>query len=86
MYYVGMTVKEKNSARRRARYAVRIGRLKSLTYCGLCKCYEKIEGHHPDYTRPYFIVWLCKKCHTQIHNSFKDAESREERCLATMVK
>lgn len=27
-----------------------------------------IEKHHPDYSQPLDIIWLCKKCHTEIHN------------------
>lgn len=32
--------------------------------------------HHPDYARPYDIVWLCKKCHASIHRMFSDAENK----------
>jgi hypothetical protein len=30
-------------------------------------CGEKAEGHHPDYSRPLDVVWLCKKHHMDAH-------------------
>ena len=34
--------------------------------CRLCGNQEA-EKHHPNYTEPQNIVWLCKKCHTDMH-------------------
>jgi hypothetical protein len=31
-----------------------------------------VEGHHPDYSRPLDVVWLCKKHHTETHNLTKE--------------
>lgn len=28
---------------------------------------EKVEGHHPDYSQPLSVVWLCKKHHSEVH-------------------
>ena len=36
--------------------------------CALCGN-EKSLGHHPDYSKPLEIVWLCQKHHTIIHRS-----------------
>jgi len=38
------------------------------------KCGEQYgEAHHPDYNRPYLLVWLCHKCHMALHyNTFKE--------------
>ena len=36
--------------------------------CSLCgKTEAPIESHHPNYTRPYDITWLCRACHKFLH-------------------
>jgi hypothetical protein len=30
-------------------------------------CGERSEAHHPDYSRPLDVIWLCNKCHRQAH-------------------
>ena len=48
--------------------AIRNGRLKRSIYCEECGLLTKTEGHHPDYNKPLKVNWLCKTCHTNIHN------------------
>lgn len=45
--------------------AVRDGRLKRLP-CFICGA-EKTEAHHPDYSRPLDVVWLCTQHHKDTH-------------------
>lgn len=33
--------------------------------CGAAKS----EAHHPDYERPYDVVWLCRKHHKAVHTA-----------------
>ena len=50
--------------------AVRTGRIKKLNKCEDCgQCFDKgeIDGHHLDYDLPYFVEWLCAKCHSKKH-------------------
>ena len=35
--------------------------------CVVCQS-EFSECHHPDYKKPYEIMWLCKKHHGEIHS------------------
>ena len=42
--------------------------------CQVCGMANKLERHHPDYSRPTVIVWLCKPCHARA-----DAIRREQR-------
>lgn len=35
--------------------------------CEFCNNNFNLEGHHPDYNKPYFIITVCKLCHSKIH-------------------
>ena len=34
--------------------------------CEVCRA-AKSEAHHPDYNRPYDVMWLCRKHHKALH-------------------
>ena len=46
--------------------AIRDGKVVKMP-CFICGN-EKSEGHHPDYSRPLDVVWLCNKHHVETHN------------------
>lgn len=52
------------AAHEKVRLALRNGQLRQLP-CLVCG--EKSEGHHPDYSRPLDVVWLCPAHHKQAH-------------------
>lgn len=56
---------EKRSAHRAVWRALDAGLLtrKPCEGCGS----TKVHAHHPDYSKPLFVRWLCPKCHNQIH-------------------
>lgn len=60
--------KSKHPDRRKAQQAVnnaiRDGKLAKLP-CFVCG--EKAEAHHPDYSSPLDVVWLCPPHHKQAH-------------------
>jgi hypothetical protein len=63
-YWRNPANKLKNIARARVRTAVRNGTLIPES----CKCGAlKTEAHHPDYTKPLEVVWLCSACHKAEH-------------------
>ena len=48
--------------------AVRRGELARATCCERCSVTGKqLEGHHPDYSRPLEVLWLCRRCHKAVH-------------------
>lgn len=47
--------------------AIRYGKIVRPTICSRCGAEGKIEGHHEDYSKPYDVLWLCSKCHHDLH-------------------
>ena len=43
--------------------AVRDGKLMKPELCEGCGLPKRVEAHHPDYSQPLLVVWLCKPCH-----------------------
>jgi hypothetical protein len=54
---------EKLGARRAAKYEVMAGRLVKAKRCENCNRRANLSMHHPDYSRPLLIQWLCLSCH-----------------------
>lgn len=63
--------KEKINAQSKLRDHVKRGNIIKPDKCSICNSTEWIEGHHPDYSKPLEVVWLCKKCHNAIHKRLK---------------
>jgi hypothetical protein len=55
---------ERDSARQKLRRAVANGLVRKLP-CFTCG--NNAEAHHPDYSRPLDVVWLCPEHHRQAH-------------------
>lgn len=47
--------------------AVRDGCVIPWPVCAVPECCGKPHGHHPDYSRPLDVVWLCDKHHKEAH-------------------
>ena len=62
----------KVSARIAVNNAVRDGRLKKRP-CEACGSTTRINAHHPDYSKPLEVVWLCSICHAATHKEARRA-------------
>jgi hypothetical protein len=51
--------------------AVKAGRLERMP-CEVCGD-TKSHGHHPDYSKPLEVIWLCAKHHAEEHKRLRDA-------------
>jgi hypothetical protein len=56
---------------RKARIAVgnalRRGQLHRAAECFFCGAGERLQAHHPDYSKPFDVFWLCSTCHGKLH-------------------
>lgn len=55
----------KHAAGLALRYAVKRGTVKKLP-CEVCG-EVRSEAHHPDYSKPLDVMWLCRKHHANVH-------------------
>jgi len=46
--------------------------------CEYPRCSEVGEAHHPDYTRPLDVIWLCKKHHAGLHAVLRNPIKKEK--------
>lgn len=53
--------------------AVRDGRVIPWPVCAVPECCDKPHGHHPDYSRPLDVVWLCDSHHKAAHALVRQA-------------
>ena len=56
---------EAYKAQQLANYAEKKGEIKKQP-CEICKS-EIAYKHHPDYSKPLEVVWLCPSCHKKLH-------------------
>lgn len=47
--------------------AVTKGVIRRPSRCEDCGELRRVEGHHEDYGRPLYVIWLCRKCHKAAH-------------------
>lgn len=64
---------ERARARRMFGNAVRDGRVMRWPVCAVYTCSGRPEAHHPDYSRPLDVVWLCNPHHRAAHALTEDA-------------
>ncbi len=71
----------KNRYKHKARWAV--GRAKTRKNnqlkpgpCAFCEIPPPTEAHHTDYSKPLEIIWLCQKCHRDLHKALKAAATK----------
>jgi hypothetical protein len=72
----GLILRQKYPEKARARSllsnAVCYGKIVRPTICSLCGSDKGvIEAHHPDYSKPLDVIWVCKSCHFMVHNRVK---------------
>jgi hypothetical protein len=64
--------KHKKYAQGKVAMAIKTGKIKKEP-CSICGN-ENSEAHHEDYSRPLYIIWLCKKHHMERHVQLRKME------------
>lgn len=62
--------KKKSPEKHQARYLLNNAKTKGLITvepCNICNA-VKVEAHHPNYSKPLDVIWLCKLHHTELHH------------------
>jgi hypothetical protein len=65
----------KHAARQLILWSVKTGVLKRPEACERCGDVpppRRLHAHHPDYSRPLDVVWLCSMCHGEEHRKTRD--------------
>jgi hypothetical protein len=61
--------------KRKARSILRYFLVKNPSYkpseCSVCNRTGRIHGHHNNYDKPLEVIWVCPRCHTDIHKETK---------------
>lgn len=63
---------QKELARYTINNAIKLGKLKRLP-CEVCGN-PKSEAHHPNYSKPFKIKWVCKLHHVGLHSKEHEAQ------------
>jgi hypothetical protein len=50
-------------ARQTLKNAIVLGKVRRCTRCEACGAVGHTDGHHTDYSRPFYVTWLCRQCH-----------------------
>lgn len=57
---------ERQKARVILNRSVRKGDIIKPSKCSKCNKKCKVEGHHPSYTQPLVVEWVCRQCHSML--------------------
>lgn len=61
------------TAQRLANDAKLAGKLRPRKRCERCKQCKPLDMHHPRYSEPLTVVWLCRFCHNITHQQMRAA-------------
>lgn len=69
---------EKRKAVTAVMHAVESGKITKPNIChnGCEDKRYRIEAHHPDYSKPLEVIWLCSRCHHNLHKELKNANNK----------
>ena len=51
--------------------AIKLGKIIRPEICQKCNKSGRTEAHHPDYSKVFDVLWLCKRCHGKEHRKVR---------------
>lgn len=60
--------KVKRAAQSKAAFAQKSKKIIAPNVCQGCGGESKLSKHHPDYSKPLWVWWLCSTCHGKAHH------------------
>lgn len=60
---------ERYKAQNAVNNALRDGRLRRADACQVCGAVFELHAHHADYSKPLDVLWVCPKCHRDLHHT-----------------
>lgn len=75
----------KRTARQKLQHAVAVGWLTRPEGCGECGG-TPVDAHHPDYSKPLDVAWLCPPCHGKRHRRTHCPQGHEYTAENTITK
>lgn len=75
-----MRHRERAFAQNKITKLIASGKIIRPNICSYDGCDEtsKIEAHHPDYSKPLIIMWLCRKCHLKHHENWPRSKNNTD--------
>lgn len=80
------TQKEKIKARAKTLELIKNGLIIKKDKCELCDSTSRIQMHHFSYSVFSKVMWVCRKCHNNIHHLYLDARRYEVENLLENIK
>jgi hypothetical protein len=59
---------DKELARQTLKNAILLGKVRRCTRCEACGGRKPTQAHHSDYSRPFYVTWLCRPCHARLED------------------
>lgn len=71
------THKKEIRARDKLQYNLDSNKIEKPTRCQICGKETKLQAHHHDYNKPLDVIWVCDRCHKDIHIKLNKEKKKE---------
>lgn len=76
---------DKDRCRQTIKNLIQTGVIRRPARCELCgKRTSRIEAHHSDYTKPFYVQWVCDACHTALEIVWAEGAGERRAITSTL--